>query len=53
MTKDQIQQRAYLEWRNSKDIQQCYHTFEFYWWERYARVYQLPGRITATSFMQN
>jgi hypothetical protein len=49
MTIKHIQQKAFLEWRNSNDIQQRYHTFEFYWWERYARVYQLPRRIMATS----
>ena len=41
MTSRQLQQQAYSEWSGSGDIRRRYHTFEYYWWERYARVYRL------------
>ena len=45
MTIRQLQNQAYSEWNCSTDIQRSYHTFEYYWFERYARVYHLPARI--------
>jgi hypothetical protein len=45
MTTRQLQNQAYKEWNCSQDIKRSYHTFEYYWVERYARVYQLPARI--------
>jgi len=45
MTARQLQTKAYTEWCNSSDIKSNYHTFEFYWVERYARVYKLPARV--------
>ena len=40
-----LQIRAYEEWNHSIELKGQYHTFDYYWWERYARVYQLPARI--------
>jgi len=48
MTTRQLQTQAYREWSSSADIKGNYHTFEYYWVERYARVYQLPTRIKPT-----
>jgi hypothetical protein len=45
MTTRQLQTRAYDEWNSSPAIKCRYHTFEYYWVQRYARVYQLPARI--------
>jgi hypothetical protein len=45
MTIRQLQVKAYNEWNSSHNIKQQYHTFEFYWWEKYARIYQLPSKI--------
>ncbi len=43
MSIEQLQLKAYNEWNSSSQIKQHYHTFEFYWWERYARIYHLPN----------
>lgn len=45
MTTRQLQTIAYQEWQCSPDIKCRYHTFDYYWFERYARVYGLPARI--------
>ena len=45
MTTRQLQIKAYSEWNRSDEKRSRYHTFEYYWWEQYARVYQLPSRI--------
>lgn len=45
MTTRQLQTQAYREWDGSASIKCKYHTFEYYWLERYARVYKLPSRI--------
>jgi hypothetical protein len=45
MTSRQLQVQAYTEWNRSPDIQRKYHTFDFYWSERYARIYRLPIRV--------
>jgi hypothetical protein len=45
MTTRQLQTQAYTEWSCSSDIKSNYHTFEFYWAERYARIYKLPARL--------
>jgi hypothetical protein len=44
MTTRQLHIRAYSEWKRSPDIKREYHTFEYYWWEKYARVYGLSAR---------
>jgi hypothetical protein len=44
MTTRQLHIRAYTEWQRSPDIKREYHTFEYYWWEKYARVYGLSAR---------
>ncbi|MCO6411572.1 MAG: hypothetical protein J5I92_02395 [Thiogranum sp.] len=49
MTSTQLQVQALQEWKRSRDIQGRYHTFEYYWWERYARVYQLASRPAAVA----
>jgi hypothetical protein len=41
-----LQIRAYREWNHSAELKYRYHTFDYYWWEKYARVYQLPTRVT-------
>jgi hypothetical protein len=41
----QLQLQAYREWNTTHEIKCHYQTFEYYWWERYARVYRLPSRI--------
>ena len=45
MTSRQLQIKAYTEWSHSFEIKRRYHTFEYYWSEHYARVYQLPVRV--------
>ena len=47
MSATQLQVQAYREWSRSDKLQYCYHTFDYYWSERYARVYRLPARIAA------
>jgi hypothetical protein len=47
MSATELQNQAYREWSRSSEIQYHYHTFDFYWLERYARVYRLPLRIAA------
>jgi hypothetical protein len=46
MTPRLLQVQAYREWNTSADLKSRYHTFDYYWWERYARVYRLPTRVT-------
>jgi hypothetical protein len=48
MSTRQLQIRAYNEWQGSSDIKCRYHTFDYYWFERYVRVYGLPARISGT-----
>lgn len=45
MRASELKDRAYREWSRSLELQYQYHTFEYYWWERYTRVYRLPTRI--------
>jgi hypothetical protein len=45
MSTRQLQTQAYREWSRSAELKCQYHTFDYYWWERYARVYQLRARI--------
>ena len=40
MTIRQLQIQAYREWNGSSETRRKYHTFDYYWFERYARVYQ-------------
>jgi len=44
MTTTQLHMQAYREWKRSPDIKREFHTFEYYWWEKYARVYGLSSR---------
>jgi hypothetical protein len=46
MSTRQIQIQAYKEWKNSTELMYEYHTFDYYWMVRYARVYRLPLRAT-------
>lgn len=39
MSVSELKDRANREWSRSPELQYHYHTFEYYWWERYARVY--------------
>jgi len=45
MSATELQVQAYREWNRSSELQYRYHTFDYYWSERYARVYRLPVRI--------
>ena len=45
MTTRRLQIKAYTEWNSSSDCKCKYHTFEYYWFEKYARVYKLPSRL--------
>jgi len=45
MSATELQVQAYREWSRSTELQYRYHTFDYYWSERYARVYRLPVRI--------
>jgi hypothetical protein len=47
MSTRQLQIQAYREWHASTAIKRKYLTFDFYWWERYARVYRLSPRVRA------
>jgi hypothetical protein len=49
MSTRQLQGHAYIERSSSTEIKRKYHTFDYYWCERYARVYQLPSRIRPVS----
>ena len=49
MTTRQLQLRAFREWNSSAATRGRYHTFEFYWCEKYARVYRLPTRIESVA----
>jgi hypothetical protein len=44
MSARELQVQAYREWSHSTELQYRYHTFDYYWSERYARVYRLPAR---------
>jgi hypothetical protein len=46
-----LQVQAYHEWSRSTKLQYRYHTFDYYWAERYARVYRLPTRITSVGWL--
>lgn len=39
MSIHELQIRARDEWYGSRELQREYATPEFYWWERYQRVY--------------
>jgi hypothetical protein len=41
MTIRQLQIQAREEWSRSPDIKGRYHTFEYYWAERYERIYRV------------
>jgi hypothetical protein len=45
MSTRDLKVQAYREWSRSTELQYLYHTFDYYWSERYARVYRLPVRI--------
>jgi len=47
MSARELQANAYREWSSSTILQDRYHTFDYYWLERYARVYRLPTRIAS------
>ena len=49
MTTRQLQTQAYTEWKGSANIKRQFHTFEYYWWEKYARVYGLSSRVAPVS----
>jgi len=53
MSVEQLRLQAFNEWNGSGRIKQQYHTFEFYWSERYARVYRLPNRVDSISGHQH
>ena len=46
MSARELEIQAYQEWSRSTELQYRYHTFDYYWSERYARVFSLPARIT-------
>ena len=50
MSARELQAHAYREWSSSTKLQYHYHTFDYYWSERYARVYRLPARVGFTPF---
>jgi hypothetical protein len=45
MSARRLQVQAYWEWSHSTELQYRYHTFDYYWAKRYARVYRLPKRV--------
>jgi hypothetical protein len=45
MSARDLKVQAYREWSRSTELQYRYHTFDYYWSERYARVYRLPVRL--------
>jgi hypothetical protein len=45
MSARELKVQAYREWSRYNELQYRYHTFDYYWSERYARVYRLPARI--------
>ena len=51
MSATELQVQAYREWRRSNELQHLYHTFDYYWSERYARVYRLPVRVAPVAVL--
>ena len=47
MSARELQVQAYREWSCSNELQYRYHTFDYYWSERYARVYRFPTRVAS------
>jgi isocitrate/isopropylmalate dehydrogenase len=41
----ELEAQAYQEWSGSTELQHRYHTFDYYWAERYARIYRLAVGI--------
>ena len=49
MSIHELQIRARDEWYGSRELQREYATPEFYWWERYQRVYCPECRANFTA----
>lgn len=45
MTTRQLKIQAREEWSGTPDVKDRYHTFEYYWAERYERIYRLSIRL--------
>jgi hypothetical protein len=45
MSARELKVQAYREWSRSTELQYRYHTFDYYWSERYARIYGISARI--------
>jgi len=50
MTRQQIYEQASREWLHSQIVRLHYPTFEFYWEEQYARVYNMDRRAREALF---
>lgn len=44
MTNDKLHLQAERNWNGSFDIRRRYPTFDFYWYEQYARIYNIPTK---------
>ena len=53
MSARELKVQAYREWSRSTELQYRYHTFGYYWWERYARVYSLPARAAPVGHLMH
>ena len=47
MTVEQLYLRAATEWRHKINVRHQYPTFDYYWHERYERVYDFVYRINS------
>jgi hypothetical protein len=51
MSARELKVQAYREWSHSTELQYRYHTFDYYWSQKYARVYRLPVRIAPMKWL--
>jgi hypothetical protein len=51
MSVRELKVQAYREWSHSTELQYRYHTFDYYWSQKYARVYRLPVRIAPMKWL--
>ena len=51
MSARELKVQAYQEWSHSTELQYRYHTFDYYWSQRYARVYRLTVRIAPMKWL--
>ena len=51
MTVEQLYQKAIIEWQQIINVRHQYPTFDYYWHERYERVYNFVYRSKSNKHM--